>query len=143
MRTREDRELVQQMAQLPLFRGISTRDLIQVCQLGQHLDLPDGWTFVHERTPADACYLILHGQVRVVRGGQEVARLGPGELVGERAMVEHCLRSASVSAVGRVELLRLGYPELCRLLDDQPRLRDCVLASYRRNLPAAKASVDA
>lgn len=142
MRKREDRELVDQMAQIPLFRGSSRRDLTRICELGQHLELPDGWTFVQEHTPGDACYLILHGEARVIRGGQEVARLGPGELVGERAMVEHGLRSASVSAAGRVELLRLGYTELSRLLEDHPRLREGMLASYRKNLPADKASVD-
>lgn len=137
MRMRTDRELVEQMAGIELLAGFSRRTLARIAAAGQHVHLPPGWTFVHERTPADACYLILHGQARVLVGGVEVARLGPGRLVGERAFIDQRLRSATVCAVERIDLLRLGYDELARLARDYPQLQEAMLSGYRSNLPAA------
>ena len=61
------------------------------------------------------------GEVDVVRqreGGEEVlARLGPGDYFGEVAVLQNVRRTASVRAVGPVELLRISRDDTKRLTE--------------------------
>jgi hypothetical protein len=48
---------------------------------------------------ADALYLLLDGVIQVLVDGDEVANLGPGALIGERAVLEGGRRTATLVAV--------------------------------------------
>jgi CRP/FNR family cyclic AMP-dependent transcriptional regulator len=69
---------------------------------------PDGHVFVREGKKGDACYLILDGDVSVTRtategrGIEHVRTMGPGELFGLIALVDHGKRAATCTAVGEV-----------------------------------------
>ena len=86
----------------------------------------------------DRIYAILDGTAEVVVGEQVVARLGPGELFGEVALLAHTTRNATIRCATplsvfslpsrELELLSQGMPELRRNLE---QLRD------RRLRPAA------
>jgi CRP/FNR family cyclic AMP-dependent transcriptional regulator len=79
--------------------GLGPADVERVLAAGRALSLPQGWSPIAERTPADKAYLITEGEVSVRRGGVEVATLGPGAVVGEAAIVNRTLRSATVVAL--------------------------------------------
>lgn len=79
--------------------GLGPADVERVLSAGRALSLPQGWSPIAERTPADKAYLITEGEVSVRRGGVEVATLGPGAVVGEAAIVNRTLRSATVVAL--------------------------------------------
>src|SRR3546814_15207068 len=65
---------------------------------GTRVTVPQGWSLMWERTPADKTYLIVAGEVAIRRHNVEVARLGPGDVVGEMAVVTQNLRTAPVDA---------------------------------------------
>ena len=68
-----------------------------------------GQRVMGEGAPASSFFLVLDGEVEVVRGGDTVARLGPGEHVGELALFdEHSPRSATVTAITDARLAQLG-----------------------------------
>lgn len=79
--------------------GLGPADVERVLAAGRALTLPQGWSPIAERTPADKAYLITEGEVSVRRAGVEVATLGPGAVVGEAAIVNRTLRSATVVAL--------------------------------------------
>lgn len=60
--------------------------------------LKAGATLTEQGTEADALYLLLDGIVRVLVDGEEVAAIGPGALVGERAVLEGGRRTATLVA---------------------------------------------
>jgi CRP-like cAMP-binding protein len=73
-----------------------------------------GFVIVREGEPGDSCFVVAAGVVRVLRqdrdrpgAAAEVARLGPGELFGERALIADHRRQASVQAVDRVDALEI------------------------------------
>lgn len=66
--------------------------------------------------------LLARGQVRVMVNGAEVARLGPGALLGEMSWVTGRAASASVIAEGEVQLLSFTRHALRPLLDRSPEL---------------------
>lgn len=60
--------------------------------------LKEGATLTEQGTEADALYLLLDGIVRVLVDGEEVAAIGPGALIGERAVLEGGRRTATLVA---------------------------------------------
>lgn len=110
------------------FARFSTRELRRLVRTADRVSLPANWPLIHERTPGDACYILLSGSVAVYSGREQVARLGPGDVAGDVALRQGRLRSATVSTVEPIELLRIEGSDLTRLLDELPALRDALEA---------------
>jgi CRP/FNR family cyclic AMP-dependent transcriptional regulator len=101
----DDNARIQQLAKLDRFKNFSDDEIKMVVQAATYLTVPEGWSMMAENTPADKAYLILAGEVSVRRHGEEVARVSAGDLVGEMALVNHKLRSASVITLTPLEAL--------------------------------------
>ena len=70
----------------------------------------------------DSLFVVVAGSVDVIRGGSLIARLGPGESVGEMAALDWEPRSAAVRASEPTHLVRLERNDLMDLLTDYPEL---------------------
>ena len=70
----------------------------------------------------DSMFVIVSGEVEIVRGGAVIARLGEGECVGEMAALDWEPRSATVRAAADTHLVRLERNDLMDLLTDYPEL---------------------
>jgi CRP-like cAMP-binding protein len=110
----------EKLARLNRLEALSDGDLETVVRAGRHVHLPANWSLIWERTPADKAYLIVDGEVSVRKGGQEVARLGPGDVIGEMAIVNHRLRSASVVSLTPLEVIHYTKESLEALLEQVP-----------------------
>jgi MFS family permease len=79
-------------------------------QLARHL-IPVlaavGDVVIHEGDAGDRFYVIRRGRVAVTKAGRLVAELGPGDYVGEIALLRDVPRTATVTAVDDTELLAL------------------------------------
>lgn len=61
---------------------------------------------IHEQRPLDTLYLLLEGEVRLVRANAgEIGRAGAGEILGEVSFVDSALPSASALCCGPVVTL--------------------------------------
>ena len=95
-------------------------DAARVLAAGTSLTLPAGWSPIAERTPADKAYLITEGEVSVRRGGEEVATLGPGAIVGEAAIINKALRSATIVAMTPLRVVHFTSERLSELAEEVP-----------------------
>jgi CRP-like cAMP-binding protein len=116
----DDASQPEKLAELNRLDGLSDADLQTVIRAGRHVHLPKDWSLIWEKTPADKAYLIVDGEVSVRKSGQEVARLGPGDVIGEMAIVNHKLRSASVVSLTPLEVIHFTRESLQQLLDEVP-----------------------
>ena len=110
----------EKLEQLHRLEDLSNDELKAVIDKGRHVRLPANWSLIWEKTPADKAYLIVDGEVAVRKGKEEVARLGPGDVIGEMAIVGHKLRSASVVSLTPVEVIHFTKESLEELLDEVP-----------------------
>ncbi len=122
-RKNEIEQAAARLAALPRFAGFGAGELTQVAETGRLLTVPESWALIVEKTPADKAYLILDGEVSVRRGGDEVARVGKGELIGEMALVNHKLRSATVVAETPLEVLHFTAEDIATLEEAIPNFR--------------------
>ena len=131
----EKRAIADQLGASVAFARCDRSDLDALVDAGKETSFPDGWPFVQEGTPADACYVLLSGTARVFRGRQEIAVLGIGDIIGEMAFVDGGQRTATVSASGQGKALRIEYDVLRELLAKRPRLRETMETVYRSRHP--------
>ena len=128
MRRTERHELATRLAALPAFAACKPRDLADLAARARHSSVPSGWPLIHERTPADACYVILEGRAEVAIDGAAVATLEPGAIVGEVGVATGRLRNATVTSSTPLELLHIDAAAFNELLDRREALREALLA---------------
>jgi len=106
------------------------------------IPLPAGALLFAEGDLGASAYLIDSGEIEVfvLRDGGEIllARRGPGEIVGEMAILDNGPRSASARAVAACELILITAEQIAhRIADTDPILRMClgvVIARYRQTV---------
>ncbi len=77
-------------------------------------------------------YVIREGEVEVVIDGRRVALLGPGQYVGEMALLSNSPRNATVRATRSTDVLAVARNDFGRLLENLPELRAAVVAVARQ-----------
>jgi len=109
--------------ELSHFEGLTDEQVQKIVDNSTHVTLPADWAVFGENTPADKAYLLLDGEVSVRRGGEEIARLGPGDTIGEVALVKHSLRTATVISTTALELLHFTAEAVDKLSSEIPQFR--------------------
>ena len=105
---------------MTIFDDLSDREIDTIKNTGTHVTLPADWSPIWEKTSADKAYIIVSGEASVRRKGEEIARLGEGDIFGESAIVNHALRSASIVTLTKLELIHLSSDQVNRLRDEIP-----------------------
>jgi len=111
-------------AESALEREIS-RELMAGKMISDHRMLERGETLVEQGAPGDELYLVLDGVLVVEIDGEEVAEIGPGAIVGEKALLEGGTRTATLRARTRGRIAVIPAE-----LIDRQELQD--LAATRR-----------
>jgi CRP-like cAMP-binding protein len=83
---------------------------------------------------------VISGLVRVVRDGEVVARLGPGEFFGELSVLDGLPRNATVAAEVATSCLALASWDFEKVLLDQPALTLSILRGVAARLRAVTDS---
>ncbi|WGL52657.1 cyclic nucleotide-binding domain-containing protein [Nocardioides sp. BP30] len=102
------------------FSMFTPAEIAKISGSGTVVNLPQGWSPIWEDTPPDKAYIILQGTVSVRRDGKEVAQAGPGDIIGEAAILNQRLRNASIVALTPLELIHLTPQALQRLSVEMP-----------------------
>jgi len=102
------------------FDSFTPQEVARISAAGTAVKVPQGWSPIWETTPADKAYIVLDGTVSVRRHGEEIAQLGPGEIIGEAAIVNHSLRTASIVALTPLELIHFTDEAVRRLCEEMP-----------------------
>ena len=111
---------------MTIFEGFTDAEVDKIKNAGTYVRVPADWSPISEQTPADKAYIVLSGEVSVRQGGDEIARLGPGEVIGEAAIVNRSLRTASIVALSRLELLHFTREAVEHLCAEVPSFRDAL-----------------
>ena len=114
------------------FSGRRERDLQALAMLFDEVRIEPGERLIRESESGRELFLIVAGQVAVTVRDQPVGTLGPGEFVGEMSLFERALRSATVTALTRVEALVAGTHGFATLLNDAAVLRRLATTLARR-----------
>jgi CRP-like cAMP-binding protein len=137
---------------IPLFgETLNDRQLEHLAAQCRLAIYPTDAVLMAEGDFADAMFAIIDGEVEVAfhdrRGGEhEVATLGPGEIVGEMALLTGMRRTATAVALGEVAALEISKVTFEELFARAPDLIDrfsSVIARRQSELDRIAADADA
>jgi len=128
------------LAACPLFRGIDADGITHLAAVATPVDFPAGHVIARQGDIGTGFFVVISGMVRVVRDGEVVARLGPGEFFGELSVLDRMPRNATVSAEEPTSCLALASWDFDRILLEQPALTLAILRGVATRLRAATDS---
>ena len=105
-----------ELAALPSFAHLGTEDLARLAKEGEWVNLAPGATLMEQGEPGTTFYALGTGQVEIVQDGHRVQERGPGEHVGELALLLDAPRNATVRALTPVRAFCLGRTGFDRLI---------------------------
>ena len=112
---------------VPLFAGMSEKDLDRVAALAKQVHHTAGKVVVEEDKSGVGFHLITEGTAEASTGGTVLSELGPGDHFGEISMLDGQPRSASVTATSDLTTLAIPEWNFNRLLDEHPEMMRTLL----------------
>lgn len=116
--------LVQSLRGVPEFSSLDERSLMAIVGESMNLFWKGGSAIFEPGAPGDALYIVLTGEVVILEGGNEVARLAPGDSFGEMSLLLNTTHTRHASAVCDSELLVLPKAAFLAMLATNQRLAE-------------------
>ena len=118
------------LKRIPIFAHLSYNELVKVVGLTQLVKVKSGETFIREGEPGDELYVVLAGEVNVVKGGQHITQLKAGAHIGEMALIDNAMRSATIVAGSDCNLLAMRRDEFFGVIRTEPVIATKLLWSF-------------
>jgi len=111
----------------PVFASLNTTDLAALSKHFTEVSVSPGEQFIMQGEEDPSLYIIGTGLVEVFRidnAGNEIpiAKVGPGEPIGEMGYFSGGVRTACVRAIEPTQLLRAEYDKLTDYFENVPRV---------------------
>jgi CRP-like cAMP-binding protein len=129
------KERTDALARVPVFAGLSRRSLERIARLANDVELRAGQILIEPRAKGSGMFVLLDGVVTVGIRGQRVRELGPGDVVGELALLTpDALRTARVRAKTPVHCLAIARDDFRKLLNAEPKVAISLLETVAARL---------
>lgn len=119
---------------VPLFKSAKRSELEQIASIADEIDLPAGKTIITEGDTGREFIVLIDGTADVERGGKKIDEIGPGDFVGEIALISKTPRNATVTTTSPVRALVITDRAFRKLLDDSPEIQIGVLLALAERL---------
>lgn len=123
---------------MPLFRDVDVAKLKLVAIAGVRQEYPAAEPIVRLGEPSDAVYIVLEGEIEILRETEEltvpIGRMGTGYIIGDIAVLLGEPYPASFVAVTPVEVLKLEADVFMQLVRDVPQLSLALMRDLGRRV---------
>lgn len=128
---------------MALFERFDHEDLFELARYFKRQRCAAGELIFREGGVADAFYVVLSGQVQIVKGGTSaqsrlMAILNPGDFFGEMGLVEQAPRLAAAHMLSAGELAVMAKPDFERMMEEHPlvamKIRTEIMRRHRQNI---------
>ncbi|TML89438.1 MAG: cyclic nucleotide-binding domain-containing protein [Actinobacteria bacterium] len=121
--------------QAPLFARCTKKEIEQVAQLADEIDLREGKELTVEGEPGREFFVLIEGTADVRRKGRRVNQMKDGDFFGEIALISGAPRTATVTATSPVRALVITDRDFRTLLKKSPAMQLRVLEALAERLP--------
>ena len=131
---------IEHLQEIEVFSACNTRQLERIAALTDETLVPAGTTLMEEGEAGRECFVLLDGEADVEIRGKRIARIGPGDVVGEMALLEHEPRVATVVTRTPVRALVLTAKSFNAVLDAAPAVARRVMRTLAHRLREVQAA---
>src|SRR5688572_30273717 len=110
-----------------LFKTIPGEELSHIAQITDEVEFDSQQLIFKEGDQGDAMYLITDGKVKVHSGERVFAELGQKQCFGEMSILDAEPRSASVTALSELTLLKIQREDFTELLAEKPEISQGII----------------
>ncbi len=135
MRLHKDAK-IELLKSVPLFARCSKKELAGIATIADEIDLPEGRQLTKEGGRGREFFVLLEGNADVKRKRRKVKTLGPGDFLGEIALVTKTPRTATVTTTTPVRVLVVTEQNFRRLLERSPDVQIKVLEALAERVAA-------
>ena len=124
----------ERLAEVPLFEGLSKKELSLVSSLATQLKVPAGKALTTEGRAGHEFIIVLEGEVEVRHGDDVIAKRGAGDYFGEISLLDGRPRTATVVASTPAIIEVIPQREFLGLVSQVPELSQKLLATMAARL---------
>jgi diguanylate cyclase (GGDEF)-like protein len=133
------------LARVPLFADLEPEELRTLASAAHLRTFAEGENLFEIGEPGRSLFVLTAGTVQVLYPNRsasfQLARVGPGEFIGEMALLDDSPRSASAKAICEVEALVLDKTDFHRLVRARPDVGLHLLAVMSRRMRTADEQI--
>jgi CRP-like cAMP-binding protein len=118
---------VELLRRVPLFASCDGPDLEEIGKIAERIETRERTVVTHEGRHEGHFFVVVSGSVRINRGGRTINMLGPGDFLGEIALLDGGPRTATATTEGPTTLLAIRNAAFHQLLDRSPSVRTAIL----------------
>jgi hypothetical protein len=126
------------LREIPIFAELPPEDLKLVAEIAREEWYPQNTVIFNQGDEGNMMFVIVEGHLQVLKSAngveQQLAQRGPGEFVGEMAIIESVPRLATLRAKTDVRVLAIDGETFKRILQERPDVSFAVLRSLSRRL---------
>jgi CRP-like cAMP-binding protein len=142
-----NQEILNRLKKTSLFDGLSDDMLIALEKNSSTRTLSPGDVLMKKGEAGDSLFIINEGWVKIVtedaKGGELILnKCGPGEVIGEMALLDSGPRSASVIALEKAEALELKQDAFYEVLNQRPDVSLAIIRGYSNRLRFATTYIE-
>jgi CRP/FNR family transcriptional regulator, cyclic AMP receptor protein len=139
MLRRDSDHKVDLLRKVPLFSACSKKELRRIAAIADELEFREGKVLTRQGGPGREMFILLDGTVKVERNGVQVNALGPGDFLGEGALVLGKPRNATITATAPLRALVISDVNFKQLLGEDPRISTKVHETLAARTPPDEA----
>lgn len=134
--------LIERFRRLPIFAACSDEELRRIDQLADEATVPAGRAITEQGEIGNEFLVIRSGTADVLRDGELIAQLGPGDFFGELALLDGFVRQATVVATSELTMEVIDRRGFATLLEDVPSLSRAMLRTLAHRLHEQAHEID-
>jgi CRP/FNR family transcriptional regulator, cyclic AMP receptor protein len=120
-----------ELSSVGLFSSLSKSELARLAAWTDELSFPAGMALAREGAFAHEFFVIEEGTVAVLRDGERLTELGPGDFFGEIGLLETERRTASVVTTEPVRAIVMFQREFRQMEKEMPAVAEQIRAAIR------------
>jgi CRP-like cAMP-binding protein len=117
----------QLLAETRLFSGVDRDGLARIAELIVEVDVPADRVIARQGEIGTGFFIVASGMVRVIRDGETLAELGPGDFFGELSVIDGQPRNAQVVSTEPTTCLALATWDFETVVREQPSVALAIL----------------
>jgi N-acyl-L-homoserine lactone synthetase len=120
--------------QASIFQAMSAEEITSITALGKLFNVAAGQPVIQTGQQDDEMYIVVDGEIleRRLDGELPSFRIGPGQVIGEIALLTGSIRASDFVAASNVQLASLSRQSMARLMKARPELAARLLFNLAR-----------